>query len=243
LADEFLMAPDIAKARALIEASAGRLALTEDDAKQVLACFGLRVPRRVVVGFGQPVASKLDGLEGPFVLKVVAPSILHKSDVGGVKLGLRDATDVVDAIDEMARRLFGHAIDGWLVEEMAPPGPEIVIGATVDPGFGPNVMVGLGGVLVELFEDVCFGICPITPGDAQRMLDSLRGVRLLRGWRGAAPVDEAAVIDALLRIGGKGGLMMALSDLVAELDVNPLIVSARGVMAVDARIVLRGDHG
>ena len=237
------MAPDAAKARALIEASAGRLALSEDDAKQVLACFGLRVPRRVVVGYGHAVGSKLEGLEGPFVLKVVAPSILHKSDVGGVRLGLRDSAAVAEAINEMARRLSGHLVDGWLVEEMAQAGPEIVIGATVDSGFGPNVMVGLGGVLVELFEDVCFGICPITRRDAQRMLDSLRGVRLLRGWRGAEAVDETAVIDAVLRIGGEGGLMMVLSDLVAELDVNTLIVSADGVMAVDARIVLRGDHG
>jgi acetyl-CoA synthetase (ADP-forming) len=96
--------------------------------------------------------------------------------------------------------------------------------------------------MVELFEDVCFGICPIRPKEARRMLDSLRGVRLLRGWRDAPPVDEDAVVDALLRVGGDDGLMLALSDLIAELDVNPLIVSSHGAMAVDARIVLRAPH-
>ncbi len=237
------MPPDIQKARAVIEAAGSRAALTEDDAKQVLACFGLRVPRRATVPFGQPVGGALDGLSAPFALKVVAPAILHKSDVGGVQLGLRNAMEAQAAVDAMAVRLSGIAIEGWLLEEMAPPGPEIVIGATVDPCFGPNVMVGLGGVLVELFEDVCFGICPIRPADARRMLDSLRGVKLMRGFRGAPAVNEGAVVDALMRIGGPDGLISVLSDLVAELDVNPLIVSAQGAMAVDARIVLRGAHG
>lgn len=237
------MPPDIQRARALIQAADGRAALTEDDAKQVLACFGLHVPRRATVPFGQPVGAALDGLSSPFALKVVAPTILHKSDVGGVQLSLRSPVEAQAAIDAMAARLSGYAIEGWLLEEMAPPGPEIVIGATIDPCFGPNVMVGLGGVLVELFEDVCFGICPIRPAEARRMLESLRGVKLLRGFRGALPADEGAVVDALMRVGGPEGLMPALSDLVAELDVNPLIVSAQGAVAVDARIVLRGAHG
>ena len=235
------MQSEIKTARELIKAAAGRTALTEDAAKQVLACFGLRIPRRSQVPFAQPVGASLDGLTPPFALKVVSATILHKTEVGGVRLGLRDATEAQSAIDAMSNRLTsaGHAIDGWLLEEMAPPGTEIVIGATVDPSFGPNVMVGLGGVMVELFEDVCFGICPIRPNEARRMLDSLRGVRLLRGWRGAPPADEDQIIDALLRVGGEDGLMLVLSDLVAELDVNPLIVSAHGAIAVDARIVLR----
>ncbi len=237
------MQPDLQNARRLIEAAAGRPALAEDDAKQVLAYFGLQVPRRAFVAFGQPVGLALDGLNPPFVLKVVAPSILHKSDVGGVRLGLRAAAEVEAAIETMAAQLSEHAIDGWLLEEMVRPGTEIVIGGAVDRRFGPHVMVGLGGVMVELFEDVSFGICPIRPLDARRMLNSLRGVRLLRGWRGAAPADENAVIDAMLRVGGDDGLMMALSDKIKELDVNPLIVSERGAVAVDARIVLRGNDG
>jgi succinyl-CoA synthetase beta subunit len=235
------MRPDIATARRIIDSAAGRMALTEDDAKRVLACFGLRVPRRVFVAMGKPVGGALDGLTPPFVLKVVAPAILHKSDLGGVKLGLRDAAEVVAAIDAMEMRLSNHMVEGWLVEEMASPGTEIVIGGAIDRRFGPYMMVGLGGVMVELFEDVSFGICPIRPLEARRMLDSLRGVRLLRGWRGAPPADENAVVDAMLRVGGDDGLMMALADKVKELDVNPLIVSETGAVAVDGRIVLRGD--
>ena len=235
------MQPDITTARRLIDAAAGRVALSEDDAKRVLACFGLRVPRRVFVAIGKPIGDALNGLTSPFVLKVVAPGILHKSDLGGVKLGLRDAVEVEAAIDAMEMRLCGHMIEGWLVEEMARAGIEIVIGGAVDRRFGPYVMVGLGGVMVELFEDVSFGICPIRPLEARRMLDSLRGVRLLRGWRGAPPVDENAVVDAMLRVGGDDGLMMVFANKVKEVDVNPLIASDTGVVAVDGRIVLRGD--
>lgn len=236
------MPPVVQAARALIAAAGDRPALTEDDAKRVLACFGIAVPRRVVVPFGAPVAEALAGLVPPFVLKVVSAAILHKSDVGGVRLGLRRPEEVETAIAEMAARVADHSVEGWLVEEMAPPGPEIVIGATVDPGFGPNVMVGVGGVLVELFEDVCFGLCPLRPSDARQMLDSLRGVKLLRGFRGAPQADEAAVIDALMRVGGPDGLMPNLADLVSELDINPLIVSASGAVAADARILLRPAH-
>ena len=231
--------PDVARARALIAAAAGREALTEDAAKDVLACFGLHVPRRVVVPFGTAVAAAAAGLRPPYVLKVVAASILHKSDVGGVQVGLADAAAAQAAVDRMAARLSGHAIEGWLLEEMAPPGIEMVVGGGVDPRFGPHVMLGLGGVTVELLEDVRFGICPLRPGDVAQMLDRLRAVRLLRGWRGAEPADEAAVVDAVLRIGGPDGLLMALEDQVAELDVNPLIVGTRGAVAVDARIVLQ----
>ena len=237
------MCPDSAKARALVAASRGRAALSEHDAKDVLACFGIAVPRRVLVSFGEPAAAAIAGLSPPFALKVASADILHKSDLGGVRLGLRCATEVQEAIAAMTTLLADHPIEGWLIEEMAPAGPEIVIGGTVDPCFGPNVMVGLGGVLVELFEDVCFGICPLRASDARRMLDSLRGVKLLRGFRAAPPANEDAVIETLMRVGGPDGLMPTLAGMVTELDINPLIVSAQGAVAVDARIVLRGQGG
>lgn len=215
------------------------MALTEDAAKDVLACFGLHVPKRRVLPFGAAVGSALSGLQPPFVLKVVSASILHKSDVGGVHVGLANPVAAQHAIDAMSARLAGHAIEGWLFEEMAPKGVEMVIGGGVDARFGPHVMLGLGGVSVELLEDVRFGICPLRPGDVRQMLDRLRAVRLLRGWRGAPPADERAAVEAVLQVGGRDGLMMALADHVAELDVNPLIVNVRGAIAVDARIVLR----
>ena len=233
----------IEAARALVRAAAGRATLTEDAAKDVLACFGLQVPRRVVVPEGAPLGDRLSGLGAPFVLKVVAPTILHKSDLGGVRVGLADADAVAQAIDQMRPRMAGHAVEAWLVEEMAPPGVEMVIGGGVDARFGPYVMLGLGGVMVELLEDVRFSICPLRRADVLDMLDRLRAVRLLRGFRGAPPADEAALVDAVLRVGGPDGIMLALADQVAELDINPLIVGVHGAVAVDARIVLRSPHG
>lgn len=234
--------PDVERARALIAAAAGRAALTEDAAKDVLACFGLSVPRRVIVPCGTAVGDALATLRPPFVLKVVAASILHKSDVGGVQVGLVDAAAAQAAVDDMAARLSDQAIEGWLLEEMAPRGIEMVIGGGVDPRFGPHVMLGLGGVTVELLEDVRFGICPLRPSDVRQMLDRLRAVRLLRGWRGTVPADEEAVVDAVMRVGGPDGLLMELEDQVAELDINPLIVGTVGAVAVDARIVLQAHQ-
>lgn len=233
---------DSDRARRLVRAASGRMALTEDAAKEVLACFGLRVPRRVVLPEGAPIGDALAGLVPPFVVKVVAPTILHKTDVGGVQVGLPDTEAVAQVLGQMRLRLAGHSVEGWLVEEMAPAGVEMVVGGGVDARFGPYLMLGLGGIMVELFEDVRFGICPLRPGDVANMLDRLRAVRLLRGFRGAKPADEAAIIQAVLQVGGPGGLMMTLANEVAELDINPLIVGAGGAVAVDARIVLHRDQ-
>jgi acyl-CoA synthetase (NDP forming) len=219
--------------------SAGRAALSEAEAKTVLATFDIKVPRGVSVPRDGKPRTQLGALTGPFAIKVVSQAILHKSDVGGVRVGVT-ANDVDTTVAGMEAGIAakGLPIDGWLVEEMAPRGVEVVIGATVDDRFGPCVMVGLGGVLVELIADVAFRLCPITGRDAAEMLDELRGVKLLRGWRGAAPADVDAVVDALLKIGGTDGLMLSLSGVVRELDINPLIVGETGAVAADARIIL-----
>jgi acyl-CoA synthetase (NDP forming) len=132
-----------------------------------------------------------------------------------------------------------HArIDGYLVEEMAAPGQEMVIGGLRDPQFGPMVMVGLGGIFVEVLADVSFRICPITRLDAQDMLAELKGAAILKGARGTKPVSQEAIIDVLLKIGGENGLLMQNADDIKEADINPLIVSESGAVAVDARFIL-----
>lgn len=215
----------------------GRAALDEPAAKRLLAAFGLPVPRGTVVAPG--AAPVLDGMRAPYAAKLISADALHKSDVGGVRLGLADAADAAQA----ARALEALAqqkklrLDGVLIEEMAAPGVELVIGGLVDPRFGPVVMLGLGGVFVEVFGDTAFRICPIDRQDAREMIDDLRGAPLLRGARGRALVDEARIVDALLAVGGEGGLLLALEDDIAELDINPFIVSAYGAVACDARIV------
>jgi acyl-CoA synthetase (NDP forming) len=220
--------------------AAKRAALDELAGKQLLASFGIAVPKPVVVPDAAAAAAACGSLKPPLVLKVVSPDILHKSDAGGVKVGLSRAAEVEEAVRAMMKRpeIENARVDGFLLEEMAPAGVELVVGGIRDPQFGPLVMVGLGGVFVEVMGDVAFRICPITRLDAGEMLDELKGAALLRGARGRKPVSREAVVDVLLKVGGEGGLLMTHGDDISEADINPLIVSEQGAVAVDARFVL-----
>ena len=218
----------------------GRAALDERGGKQLLASFGVAVPKSLVVQDANEAENACGKLNPPLALKVISPDILHKSDAGGVKIGLKNAGEVGEAIRAMMKLpAIGSArVDGFLLEEMAPAGQEVVIGGLRDPQFGPLVMVGLGGIFVEVLADVAFRICPITRADAGEMLDELKGAALLRGARGRKPVSREAIVDALLKIGGEGGLLMTHAEEIAEADINPLIVSENAAVAVDARFVL-----
>lgn len=217
-----------------------RTALDEIAGKQLLASFGVMVPKSVLAKTAADVAAAIAGMQAPFALKVMSPEILHKSDAGGVKIGLKNAGELIEAITVMAAapQIKVAQVDGWLIEEMAPAGQEVVVGAVRDPNFGPLVMVGLGGIFVEILADVAFRICPITRLDAVEMLDELKGVALLDGARGRVRASREAIIDVLLKIGGDNGLLMRHVDDFTEADINPLIVSADGAVAVDARFVL-----
>jgi acyl-CoA synthetase (NDP forming) len=220
--------------------AAKRTALDELDGKRLLASFGIPVPKSVVVQDATEAAAACGNLKPPLVLKVVSPDILHKSDAGGVKVGLKSAAEVEDAVRAMMKRpaIQSARIDGFLLEEMAPAGLEVVVGGLRDPQFGPLVMVGLGGIFVEVLADVSFRICPIARLDAEEMLEELKGAALLRGARGRNPVSREAIVDALLKVGGESGLMMTHGDDIAEADINPIIVSEHAAVAVDARFVL-----
>jgi len=225
----------IASARA-----AGRVALDEMAGKSVLANFGVAVPKSVIIQDAASAAVAYAKLRPPLALKVVSPDILHKSDAGGVKVGLGSAQEVEAALRAMMQlpAIAGARIDGFLLEEMAPAGQEIVIGGIRDPQFGPMVMVGLGGIFVEVLADVSFRICPVTRLDAEEMLAELKGAVLLDGARGRKPVSRAAIVDALIKVGGEGGLLVTHAADIAEADINPLIVTENGAVAVDARFVL-----
>ncbi|MGI9409912.1 MAG: acetate--CoA ligase family protein, partial [Hyphomicrobiaceae bacterium] len=227
---------------AIIDAAlvAGREALTEAEGKDLLSACGIAVPKSVVVADTTSVEDKCTGMHAPFACKVVSPDILHKSDAGGVMLNLADSTAVTDAIASMSERPAIRAanVEGWLVEEMIPAGREFVVGAYRDPQFGPMMMVGLGGIFVEILEDVAFGVCPIDKADAHDMIDRLRAAPLLDGARGERPVDRSALVDIMLRLGGKDGLMMHHGAQISEVDINPVIVSDAGACAADARFIL-----
>ena len=222
----------------------GRTALDERSGKQLLASFGIIVPKSIVVSDARDVATKLAALNPPFAVKVMSPDILHKSDAGGVAINLHNSAEVEHALAVMmaAPPIKSAHVDGYLIEEMAPPGHELVVGAVRDPDFGPLLMVGLGGIFVEVLADVAFRICPITRIDAEEMLAELKGAPILAGARGRKPASRDAIIDVLLKLGGDKGLMMQHADDLKEADINPLIVSESGAVAVDARFVLNDEQ-
>jgi len=220
--------------------SENRAALDEFAGKQLLAAYGISVPKSVVIDGADEAAAAFAQLTPPLALKIMSPDILHKSDAGGVKVNLKTVSEAADAIRHMMKvpALCDARIDGFLLEEMAPAGQEVMVGAVRDPQFGPLVMVGLGGIFVEVLADVAFRICPITRLDAREMLAELKGAAVLEGARGRTPVSRDAIVDVLLKIGGEDGLLMRHADDFKEADINPLIVSESGAVAVDARFVL-----
>lgn len=213
--------------------------LSEADGKSLLNDYGVRTPLSLVVDDAAKAKEALAGKSGPFVVKVVSPDILHKSDAGGVALDLRDADAVAAAIADMSRKeaIAAARVEGWLIEEMVQPGLELVVGGLRDAQFGPMVMVGIGGIFVEIIQDAVFRLCPITRTEALDMLASLKGAALLTGARGRQAVDIDAIVAAMLRIGGEDGLLTQRDDIL-ELDINPLIASPSDAVAVDARVIL-----
>ena len=217
-----------------------RAALDEIAAKQLLTAYGIAVPSSVIVPGAADAEAAFKQLKAPVAIKVMSPDILHKSDAGGVKVGIASAKEASTAIQEMmAVPAIGAArVDGFVLEEMAPEGHEVVIGGLRDPHFGPLVMLGLGGIFVEVLADVTFRICPIERRDAEEMLDEIKGAAILKGARGRKPASREAIVNALLKIGGEDGLLMDLAADIQEADINPLIVSETGAVAVDARFLL-----
>jgi succinyl-CoA synthetase beta subunit len=228
-------ASTIAEAR-----SRGAASLDEATGKAILGHYGIAVPRSVVIRHADDAEHALRAISFPVAVKVVSSEILHKSDAGGVRVNLKTPGDVQNAIHEMSAlpAIARARVDGWLVDEMAPPGQEVVVGGLRDPDFGPLLMVGLGGIFVEVLSDVAFRICPIERIDAEEMLAELKGAAVLQGARGREPVSHEAIVDVLLRMGGEGGLLMQHAGEIREADINPLIVSSTGAVAVDARIIL-----
>ena len=232
-------------ARALIAnaRAQGHAALSEQDGKTLLAEFGITTPKSVLVADAKGAEHACAGLKGPLVVKVMSQDILHKSDAGGVALDLPDAQAVANAIDDMSAKtaIASANLEGWLVEEMAPAGVEIVVGGVIDPQFGPMVMLGLGGIFVEIVGDVAFRLCPVDAADVHDMINQLQGRALLYGARGRPPVSIDAIVDTVLKVGGENGILPALQDVVGELDLNPVIVTPTGACAVDARFLLHKD--
>ena len=241
--DEYIrVVPYTGGVRRVFEAARveGRLDLGEVEAREVLKAYGLRVPESEVARSGEEAAEQAEKIGFPVVMKIVSPDILHKSDIGGVRIGIRDRQEATDAYDLMmlrVRRFMPDAdLRGVLVQEMIQGGREVIIGSTRDPQFGPLVMFGLGGIYVEVLKDVSFRVAPVGERHARRMVDEIRSAALLRGARGEKGSDIEAIVNTVLVV---SQLVTDFPEIL-EMDINPLKVGevGEGAVAVDARITI-----
>jgi acetate---CoA ligase (ADP-forming) len=216
----------------------GAREIGEAESKEILEAYGFATPKGSVATTADQAANIADQLGYPVVLKIWSPDILHKSDVGGVKVGLKSAQQVKDAFDLMMFRIPKKMPDahilGVLVQEMCASGREVILGMHRDPHFGPLMMFGMGGVMVEVLKDVAFYLAPLTGDEAKQMLKNTKTYRLLQGVRGEEGVDLEVIAEGLQRL----SQLVTEFPQIQEMDINPYVVGLPGTtsIAVDARI-------
>jgi len=218
--------------------SEGRSLLTEIEAKELLKKAGISVVDTRLATSKEEAISVSQGLGFPVVLKIASADVVHKSDAGGVKLDLKTARQVGKAYDDVMlaiKKEYPQAkIEGVSVQKMARSGVEVIIGMSQDAQFGPVLMFGLGGILVEILKDVSFRIVPLTKRDAAEMIREIKGYPLLEGYRGQEPVDVSNLEELVLKVSD----FVEKNPEVKELDLNPVFAYKDGAVAVDARVVL-----
>jgi len=218
----------------------GRLTIGDAEAREVTKACGIPVPASALASSPDKAVAYAEEMGYPVVMKIASPDILHKTDIGGIKLNIGDATAVRDTFDLLVYRATRYMPDaqiwGCQIQQMVKGQHEVIIGMNNDPQFGPLVMFGLGGIYVEALRDVTFRIAPFSRREAEEMITEIRAYSLLRGVRGEAPADTAAIVDALLRV---SQLVTEFPEIV-EMDINPLIVreAGQGSVGVDMRLVL-----
>ena len=209
--------------------------ITEELSKSILKTYGIKVPPFALVTSAEEAVKQAKKIGFPLVMKVVSPQILHKTDVGGVKVGLDNVNDVKKTFKDMYGRLSkkkGVEVKGILLEKMVPKGVELIVGIQNDPQFGPVIMVGLGGIMTEVMKDVAFRMLPISTSDAKSMLSELKGSALLKGFRGSESIDTNMVAKMLVQIGKLG------VENINSIDFNPVVVYPKSHFVVDAKIIL-----
>jgi acetate---CoA ligase (ADP-forming) len=230
--------PAAKRARRILADAAPGETLSEWQSKQVCKAYGIKTSKDELCSSAAAAVRAAQSIGFPVVMKVSSPDIAHKSDAGLVRVGVENAKEVRATYDDLlakARRVDRRArIEGVLVSEMVTGGVEALVGVSHDPLFGPVVTVGLGGVFVEVLGDVASRVPPFDRGEAERMVQELKGYRMFDGVRGAKPVDVGALVDAIMKV---QRLAMDLAGDVEEIDINPLVVRPRGVVALDALIV------
>ncbi|MFJ4841100.1 acetate--CoA ligase family protein [Streptomyces sp. NPDC088746] len=220
----------------------GRSALTAPEGKVVADAYGITVPGEGLARDVDEAVALADRLGGQVVLKIVSPDILHKTDAGGVVVGVSGAKEVRAAFCAIVKNARAYAadarIEGVQVQQLVPPGQEVIVGAVTDPTFGKVVAFGLGGVLVEVLKDITFRLAPVTADEARSMLDSIGAAEILKGVRGAPAVDRWALAEQIRRV---SQLVTDFPE-IAEVDLNPVIASPDGAVAADIRILLTTEE-
>jgi acyl-CoA synthetase (NDP forming) len=219
----------------------GRTVLTEVESEEFLRSAGIDVVDTRLATSKEEAVSISRELGFPVVLKIASPDIVHKSDAGGVKIGLRTASEVGEAYDQIlgaVRQKHPEArIQGVAVQKLARPGVEVIIGMSKDAQFGPVLMFGLGGILVEVLKDVSFRIVPLSRRDAAEMIREIKGYPLLEGYRGGEAVDISRLEELLIKVSN----FVEKNPEIRELDLNPVFAYSDGAIAVDARVILEED--
>ena len=232
------MAENRALAKALKE---GRQFLNEVESKEVLREAGFTTTETYLARGKNEATALAKKIGFPVVLKVISPQVLHKSDIGGVKLGLNSETEVAAAYDEVIAAVKANepsaTIEGVSIQGMARSGTEVIMGMSKDAQFGPVLMFGLGGILVEVLKDVSFRIVPLNRRDAQAMIKEIKGYPVLEAYRGQEPANLEMLENTLLKL---SGFVEAHSE-IKEIDLNPIFAYSDGLTAVDARIILEGE--
>jgi len=216
----------------------GRSFLLEHEAKTVCKEYGIPITELKIATSAKEAADYSEEIGYPTVFKIISPDVLHKFDVGGVILGINNKEEAEIAFNTIVENVKSHKpgakIDGILVQEMAPHSTEVIVGAIKDPQFGPTLMFGLGGTFVEVMKDVSFRIAPINEEDAKEMISEIKAYPILQGCRGQSPRD----IDAITKILLNTSRLVMDHPNIKELDLNPVMVYAKGAKTVDARIIL-----
>lgn len=219
----------------------GRTHLTEIEAKRLVKEAGIPVVETELAASRAQAVSIARRMGFPIALKIVSPDISHKTDVGGVRLGLNSLSQVgaaySDILAAVKQKQPSAKILGIAVQKMARPGVEVIIGMSKDPQFGPVLMFGLGGILVEVLKDVSFRIVPLARRDAAEMVQEIKGLPLLQGYRGSEPVKISVLEDILLKLSD----FVEKHPEIKELDLNPIFAYSDGAVAVDARVVLEPE--
>ncbi|MBD3155861.1 MAG: acetyl-CoA synthetase [Candidatus Aenigmarchaeota archaeon] len=216
----------------------GRNNLTELESRKILEYYRIPVVRGTVIQEIKDAISFANKFGYPLVLKVVSKDIIHKTDAGAVKIGIENEKELRDGITDLIKTVKKNKpkarIDGIFVQKMLPEAPEVIVGGKKDPTFDQVVLFGLGGVFVEVFEDVSFRVVPIKKREAAEMITEIKGLKVLKGIRGKEPVDFKALIDILM----KTSKMLEGNPEIQELDINPVFAFSDDAIAVDARIII-----